>query len=751
MVLLVQILDNNFLLCYNAIMIAEVIVDIVSSEVDRVFDYKVPEFFDVKEGDWVQVPFGNKYIDGFIIRLKENSDYDPSKLKNIASIKQSSIISVELIELMHYMVDKFCLRKIDILRLFLPSDLRNGKVRPKFKKFATLNENIDINAYRLLLRKNASMQHALLNHIEDVKVDEVTFLNTNFTSGAVNKFIEDNILIISEHRSYRKPTSDDKKDKQITLNNYQAMSVEQIEAAKGETVVLFGVTGSGKTEVYMHVIERVIKQGKTAIMLVPEISLTPQVMGNFKARFGDEVAVLHSGLSSGERYDEWERLLGGECKIAIGARSAIFAPLKNLGVIVIDEEHDSSYTSDSNPRYNTIDVARFRSRFNNCPVVLGSATPSIETFYKAKQGEYKLVELPHRVNNRAMPTIEVVDMYHEIVSGQYGIFSNTMISRLSDCVRDGKQAMVFLNRRGYVSYKRCLDCGYIPKCQDCDVSLVYHREDNLLKCHLCDKRYKALNVCPECGSRNFREGATGTQKVVDELQRLFPNTKIFRMDNDNTRTKDAHHTILKEFSSTSPSILVGTQMIAKGHDFPLVTMVGIVDADVSLNQVDYRASERCFQLITQVAGRAGRSEYTGGVVLQTYFPRHYVYRFACNYDYTGFYDREIGCRLTTNFPPYVSIVRVLFSGDDVDEIMAEMKYAYEQVLQVRDKHLEDFIYCKAVACPVKRVKTKFRYQILMRIKNTHLEEIVKQVYNICGKVNSKKVNVFVEINPQSLS
>jgi primosomal protein N' (replication factor Y) len=443
--------------------------------------------------------------------------------------------------------------------------------------------------------------------------------------------------------------------------------------------LLHGVTGSGKTEVYMTVIERVIAEGKTAIMLVPEISLTPQVLGVFKKRFGNMVAILHSKLSAGERFDEWTRLMNGEAKIAVGPRSAIFAPLKNLGVIIIDEEHDESYISESNPRFNTFEIANFRVKKNNCALILGSATPSIETYYKSQIGEIKLLELPTRVNGRDMPKIEIVDMLGEIRNGNNGIFSNRLLNELYNCIQNKKQAMLFLNRRGYTSFMMCRDCGYVAKCSDCDVSLVYHKVENKLKCHYCGKRFQALTKCPECGSAHIREGAIGTEQVCEELKKTFPNVKVLRMDNDTTRNKDSHLRILSEFNKTKPAILVGTQMIAKGHDFEDVVLVGIIDADQGLYQSHFKSAERTFALLTQVSGRAGRSKEEGKVILQTYSPKKYVYNLAANYNYKGFYEKEINLRKTTKFPPFSTIIRLLFSGEEAEEVQKVTKACYDEI------------------------------------------------------------------------
>jgi primosomal protein N' (replication factor Y) len=472
-------------------------------------------------------------------------------------------------------------------------------------------------------------------------------------------------------------------------------------------------------------------------------------MANFKSRFGDNVALLHSGLSAGERFDEWKRLYLGQAKIAVGARSAIFAPIENIGVIIIDEEHEQSYISESNPRYSTIDVASFRAQANACPLVLGSATPSIESYEKAKNGEYELVELATRANGKELPKIQIIDMMNELRQGNSGMFSNQLLAELYNAINNKKQAMIFINRRGYSSFFRCRECGYIAKCDDCDVSLVYHKEDNRLKCHYCGKQFKVLSVCPKCKSDKIKYGAVGTEQVASKLKELFPDVKILRLDNDTTKTKDSYQKILGEFRNTTPAILVGTQMIAKGHDFENVVLVGIVDADQSLYHSDYRSTERTFELITQVSGRAGRSDSEGKVILQTYAPRHYVYKFAANYDYKGFFRKEENIRQTSQFPPFSRLIRILFADHDENYVRELLKVCYTEIEGIKQKYGDQFIYLDAMKSPIKRLQDKYRYQIMMRLKLDKADEIEDEIFKIVDK--NAKISVFFEINPQNLS
>lgn len=723
-------------------MYAEVIIDQDAKAIDRVFEYIIPQGLDVAEGMRVRLPFGKRVVQGFIIKIKDQTEFDQSKLKAIIEpVDEFACIKTEMLELMKYMAIKNHLTYASILRLFITSQMREGKVKPLFVSYYSLAKE------DFVLPKSAKKQLEIVQFIKEKNRSCSASELADFGYGVLKALVEKGVIIKENVRIDRKPFSISENKGRVTLNSDQKRAFETIKGS--DTFLLHGVTGSGKTEVYMHLIERALTEGKNAIMLVPEISLTPQIMANFKARFGEQVALLHSGLSAGERFDEWNRLFAGQARIAIGARSAIFAPLDNLGMVIIDEEHESSYISESNPRYDTHDVATFRARYNSCPLVLGSATPSIESYEKAQIGQYKLLELPVRVNGREMPKIQIVDMMNEIRNGNSGIFSTQLLADLTNAINNKKQAMIFLNRRGYSSFMRCRDCGYIAKCEDCDVSLVYHKEDNRLKCHYCGKQFKVLSRCPKCGSESIKYGAVGTQQVVEKLKEYFPDVKILRMDNDTTSTKNAHQKILSEFKNSLPAILVGTQMIAKGHDFESVVLVGIVDADQSLYQTDYRSSERTFQLITQVAGRAGRSENEGKVVLQTYAPKHYVYKFAANYDYKGFFRKELNIRQTTLFPPFTRIIRILFASHDENYVRDTLKVCYNEIRKLKEDYDQDFIYLDAMKSPIQRIADKYRYQIMMRLKIDRADEIEQKVFDI---VNShSKDTVYFEVNPQNLS
>ncbi len=731
-------------------MFAEVIVDVSANSLDKIFDYKCPENFEICLGQRVLLPFGKRTIEGYVLNLKESSSLDPSQIKEIIKpLDEQPLILPEMFTLISELKKEYNLRIIDILHLIVPSQIRSGKVKQQTVKNCFLTEY----AYSHLseIKANSKNQIAACAYLKNKSNESIITLNKNFGSAAINKLIEKGFIDFVTENVNRSPLKDFENlvNTEFKPTEKQANAIQKILSKQNLFNLLFGVTGSGKTEVYMQVIKEALLNNKTAIMLVPEISLTPKTVNQFRSRFGDLVAVLHSGLSDGEKFDEWFRLFNGEAKIAVGARSAIFAPLKNLGAIIIDEEHDSSYQSENNPRYETVTVAKLRAKYNNCPLVLGSATPTIETFYNAQNNSYNLITLDERINKRPLPKMQIVDMCHEFREGNTSLFSNDLLNEMSKAVNNNEQIMLFLNRRGYSSFQMCRECGFVAKCSDCDVSLVYHKEDNLLKCHYCGKKFKPLTKCPNCLKSSIKLGNTGTEKIEQELADLFPNTKVFRMDNDTTTTKSSHAKILGEFEKTKPAIMVGTQMIAKGHDFPSVTLVGILDADLSLFYSDFKANEKTYQLVTQVAGRAGRAEKEGKVVLQTFFPKHYVYNFCSNYDYLRFYNKEINLRETASFPPFSKIIRVLVTAEEDEPAKNLTHELFLKFKDLRVKYKSDFYFLEAMRSPHAKIKRKYRYQVLMRIKEDK-PELVNEIFNTANVINNK-VTVFVEVNPQNLS
>ncbi len=723
-------------------MILQVIVDISNSEVDRTFDY---EGEDMPLGSRVVVEFGKKRLIGFVIGKSDTSQFD--NLKQAKYI--DTPISPEQMGLLNFMREEYNLRYIDVLRLFVPSKLREEKDPEYTRKYITIDDSRDVNELRDLIGTRAQKQLDAFDYILANGGQFLSILAIKFGAGAIKGLRDKGVVVETQIHERSTPLSSMKKEnKCVELTTSQQNAVDSIINGDG-VFLLHGVTGSGKTEVYERVIEDMIGKGKSAIMLVPEISLTPQMLGLFRARFGDNVAILHSGLNQSERYDEWKRLKSGEARIAIGARSAIFAPLDNIGVIIIDEEHDTSYLSESNPRYDTKIVAEYRALHNGARLILGSATPDMDTYLKANNGEYKLISLPERISRHHLPEMEIVDMTQEFRLGNRGLFSVALQDALKDTLARGEQAMIFLNRRGFASYIRCKECGYIAKCEDCDISLTYHKQENELKCHYCGRRYHAITKCPNCGSGEIKQGKIGTEKVVEELKVLLPKVRVLRMDNDTTQRKDSYFKILSAFGNGEADVLVGTQMIAKGHDFSNVTLVGILEADAALYFSDYRSSERTFQLITQVAGRAGRAEKQGRVILQTYAPKHYVFRFGQKYDYIGFWKKEINTRMVTKFPPYTKIVRVLLSSVNEQDVVDATKAIYKGI---RDIEIETgkFVYLGAQRSPVNRMNGLIRYQVMMRIVPQQFEKVIGKIYRLVDENKSKKCNAFVEINPQSL-
>ena len=732
-------------------MIAEVIVDVLSSEVDKIFDYIIPTNLTVMVGHQVVVPFGARKIEGFVLKIKKTSEVQQEKLKEIKSILNiKPIILPELMGLIDEMKSLYHLRYVDIIRLIVPSQIRSGKVQAKIVKNYYLADEKTVENCLNNLRKNAKNIPLLITHLQNVGEDCSINLNKKYSSATVKKLIQDGVLLEKTKKIRRKAFVIKNEDKIVLLTKMQQLAVDTVTASKHDVFLLHGVTGSGKTEVYMNIITNMLKRNKTAIMLVPEISLTPQMVGLFFSRFGEEIAVLHSKLSMGERFDEWHRIFESKAKIVIGARSAIFAPIKNVGIIIIDEEHDNSYLSDSNPRYSAIEVAQMRSKANNCPLLLGSATPNFESYHKTQTGEYKLLELPQRVNKKEMPEIEIVDMKEQFQLG-HTPFSLPLIEKLHEVVDNKKQAILFINRRGFSTFLMCLKCGHIPKCDACDFSLVYHKEYDELKCHYCGKRYKTINTCEVCGYKEFKSGNAGTQQICESLRQKFPNVPIFRFDNDSTSNKDAHAKILSQFGKAKPSILVGTQMVAKGHDFPEVSLVGIMDADLSLFFNDFRASEKTFQLITQVSGRAGRSEVEGHVILQTYFPKHYVYMLASKYDYKRFYDKEINLRQTTLFPPFSKILRLLIASVDDAKAKEVTHQCFLKLKDLRVNNLKDFYFLEAMKSPITKIKNKFRYQIVIKFSKEKEKAITDKIFNIISELPKKNVQIFIETNPQNMS
>ena len=721
-------------------MTAEVIVDIAHSEVDKIFEYRAIE--GVEEGSRVRVPFGNRTVDGYVMRLKEASEYGDARLKSITAVIDRALTG-ECLALARSIRDRYSCPMALTLRLFLPAEMRRGAVRELYKSYARVSD------WNFMIPARAKAQAAAFAFLKENDRYGYTELCEKFGSAAVRALAEKGAIALEKERVNRTPLREASGTFQPReLTPAQENAVSKIEKSDKTVQLIHGVTGSGKTEVYLRLIADALRAGKTAIFLVPEISLTPQMFTQLRARFGGAAAIMHSGLSAGEKFDEWHRLRTGEARIAIGARSAVFAPVENVGVIIIDEEHDGSYSSENNPRYNTGEVAAMRAAYNGCKLILGSATPSVETYRKATEGEYNLIEMPERINRNPLPEMIVADMRREVRRGNNGPFSAALRDELETCLSEGKQAILFLNRRGFAQSVVCRECGSAIKCAQCDVSLTYHSEENCLKCHMCGATYRMVKACPSCGGVHLSYTGTGTQKVVGEIKKLFPAARVLRMDVDTTGGKEGHYKILKQFAERKADILVGTQMIAKGHDFPAVTLVGILDADMSLHFSDYRSNERTFQLVTQVAGRSGRAEETGKVVLQTYSPENYILRFAVNYDYKGFFKHEIALRKATCFPPFAKIVRVMITAEEERKALDVLKSVYFSLKEIYEANRSVFLFFNKMKAPVKKIQNRYRYQVLMRIAE---ERVLPEIYERALREKTRDVLVYVEENPANLS
>lgn len=539
----------------------------------------------------------------------------------------------------------------------------------------------------------------------------ISSINTLTRKGMIEKY--DAVI---ERDPFATRVFEQEKNQKLTQDQQRAYDAicESIEERQQRTFLLHGVTGSGKTEVYLQTIERVLNHDRQAMMLVPEIALTPQMVLRFKKRFGDEVAVLHSGLSKGERYDEWQKIRDGRARVSVGARSSVFAPFKELGMIIIDEEHESSYKQEDYPRYHARDIAEWRSQYHQCPLVLGSATPCLESYARADKGVYQLLSLPNRVNDQAMPHIDIVDMREELSSGNRSMFSNQLREAIETRLANKEQIVLFLNRRGYASFMLCRDCGHVPQCPNCDISLTYHKSTDQLKCHYCGYQETPPALCPNCESEHIRQVGTGTQRVEELLQREFEEANIIRMDVDTTSRKGAHEKLLNDFGEGKGDILLGTQMIAKGLDFPNITLVGVLNADTMLNLPDFRSSERTYQLLTQVAGRAGRHEKEGQVIIQTYNPEHYAIKDVQQNDYLAFYRQEMKYRKLGKYPPYFFLINFTISHQEMKKVLEASKHIHQILLQ----HLSDkALVLGPSPAALTRINNEYRFQILIKYKS----------------------------------
>ena len=728
---------------------AEVIINSEALEIDRPFTYKVPEEFnnEIKIGQIVKVPFGkgNKTSEGFILNLK-NDDNIKFKTKNIAAILvKDPVIDEDDINLIEFLREKTLCKYIDAFRLLIPVGIMKGAKAKKKKVIVLKNEDLsnikNPDGYKKFVEffKTNSGKYTKSELINDHSISQYK----------LNKLIENEVLSIEEESVFRYNDRVYNKDSAKTLTIEQENIIREYINSDDKMFLLKGVTGSGKTEVYMKLVERVLLEGKSAIILVPEIALTPQMIERFKGRFGVNVALFHSKLSDGERFDEWFRVKEGRAKVIVGARSAIFLPAKNLGLIIIDEEHENTYKSEQNPKYQTKEVAEYLSELKGCKVILGSATPSIETYYRALTGEMKLLELNSRVDNKPMPPMKVIDMRNELKGGNKSLFSRELFIAIQERLKRKEQIILFLNRRGFSTFVSCRSCGYVFKCDECDISMTYHK-NGLLICHYCGKTKREPRECPKCHSKYVKFFGAGTQRVEEEVKKYFNNAGILRMDVDTTRDKHSYERIYNTFKNGEADILIGTQMVSKGLDFKNVTLVGILAADMSINIPDYRAAERTFQIITQVAGRAGRGDKQGEVLIQTYTPQHYSLQYAVNYDYEGFYEKEFTVRAMMKYPPFGKLL--LINGTSKkEELLKNFMHKITMMIKPLVESCLDIEILGPIPCMISKVKENYRWQIVIKGEfDSYFSKNIKEILYDENKNVYNDIRISMDINPNNL-
>lgn len=722
-------------------MYANIIIDITHEKLDKIFQYAVPSRLEgaLDAGCEVEVPFGkgNRLTKGYVIGFAEQCDYDPAKIKEIRDISQKGIaIEGKLVALAAWMKDHYGGTMIQALKMVLPIR-QQEKEKVKKKLRLLLDETEGREKLEYYLHKNQRARARLLAALLDDPVLDYELVNKklNIPLSVVRALEEQGVAALESERVYRNPVKHrEEAPKPITFTEEQQYAVdrfwEDYEKGRYGTYLIHGVTGSGKTEVYIEMIRRVVLRGRQAIMLIPEIALTFQTVMRFYRCFGDRVSIMHSRLSAGERYDQMTRAKEGNIDVMIGPRSALFTPFPNLGLVVIDEEHENTYKSEQVPRFHARETAIARAEMEQASVVLGSATPSLEAMYRARAGSYRLLELKNRSGQQELARVHTVDLRKELKDGNRSILSIRLQELMEDRLEKKEQIMLFLNRRGYAGFVSCRECGYVAKCPHCDVSLSSHRNKKLV-CHYCGYEEEKNDVCPECGSRHIGEFRAGTQQIEDIVKNRFPEARVLRMDMDTTREKDGHEKILAAFANEEADVLVGTQMIVKGHDFPNVTLVGILAADMSLYADDYRAGERTFQLLAQAAGRAGRGQKKGEAVIQTYSPEHYAIVTAAAQDYGAFYEEEIRYRELMGYPPVENLLAVLVSCRDEALLETGCRYLREYALRVKGREQVELIgpaspgigKINDIYRKVLYLKTK-RYDTLVTMKN-RLEQYIE--------------------------
>ena len=746
-------------------MYADIIVDITHEKLDKIFQYRIPKEMEgrLQTGMEVLIPFGraNRETKGYVIGFSEKCNYDPEKIKEITQISQNHIaIEAKLVALAAWMKEHYGGTMIQALKTVLPiKQQEKQKEQRSIRLLLDRREAKERLSY--FLSKNQTARARVVAALLDRPILPYEYVTRQLkvTAAVLRAMEEQRILQIEAEVVYRNPvTAKRTKQQSFCYTEAQQAAIhtfcEEYRRGKRGTYLVYGVTGSGKTEVYMEMIEHVIAEGKQAIVLIPEIALTYQTVMRFYQRFGDRVSIINSRLSKGERYDQMLRAKRGEINVMIGPRSALFTPFERLGLIIIDEEHEGTYKSEQTPRYHARETAIARAAMEGASVVLGSATPSMEAFYKAVTGEFRLLRLPERAKQRAMAHVTVADMRKELEKGNRSIFSDALRSLMEDRLKKKEQIMLFLNRRGYAGFISCRSCGHVVKCPHCDVSLSSHRNGKLV-CHYCGYEQPMVTSCPECGSSHVVGFRAGTQQIEELLLREFPQAKVLRMDMDTTKQKDGHEKILAAFSSGEADILVGTQMIVKGHDFGNVTLVGVLAADLSLYADDYRAGERTFQLLTQAAGRAGRGEKAGEVVIQTYSPEHYSIVAAAKQDYEQFFQEEMTYRALMGYPPASQLMAVLVSCKEEELLETACHYlkAYAETCCKKCERAGTSVQLIGPASPyVGKVRDTYRRVIYLKSEQEAVLVFLKDQLEQYIEINSGFQNLWIQfdLNPMSV-
>jgi primosomal protein N' (replication factor Y) len=735
----------------------DVIVDILTSKTDKTFTYLAPESMRLEQGDRVLVPFGPRKLEGIVLRLKDSTDLDLEKIKSVLKKldPQPAILS-PLMDLAKEMAQDEQCPLAATLRLMIPAQMRMDRVKPKTQTVVRwLGGDLEEAKEKQGRSQKRKLLLDLLSNGQVQTVEQLKLLVRD-PLPSLKHLSEQGLVDLSEQEVFRSPFQKAAQllpDPILTPDQEVALSeiLPAVEQGKG-SFLLYGVTGSGKTEVYIRAVRRCLHLGKTAIVLVPEIVLTPQIVSWFRSRFGNVAAVLHSRLSSGEKYDEWRRIRRGDARVVIGARSAVFAPVSDLGVIIIDEEHEQSYLSEHAPSYDARKVARSRCQREGATLLLASATPSLVSYAKARKGSFMLLEMPRRVNNLPLPEVELVDMREELRLGNRSIFSAQLQFKLKECVQKGEQTILFVNRRGYAPSVQCLNCGQNIQCPSCEVAMTFHREDQRLHCHYCGNVSAMPKVCPECASPYIKPMGVGTQRVEEEVKKLLPGVDVVRLDADTTQGKHGHQRQLDRFRQGKAKVMVGTQMVAKGLDFPAVTLVGAVLADLTLNLPDFRSAERTFQLLTQAAGRAGRAQKQGLVIVQTYKPEHYAVKSAALQDYLEFFKVEFEKRKRGLYPPFTKLVRLLVRDESLEkarEKSGKLLQEIRQALKDNPHFKKEVIFVREDEAPIRRLMGRYRAQVFMKVLEQ--KEASPFMAYLTQLQERSEGDVTLQVNPPSLA